>query len=106
MKMIITASATKRIQELLEKQNKQALRVSVEGGGCSGYLYNYQLTDDINADDVVLEQGGVKIVIDAISQDFLNNCSLDFVQELGGNYFNIKNPQATAKCGCGNSFAV
>jgi iron-sulfur cluster insertion protein len=108
MQMIFTPAAIARIKELLAKQNKDALRISVEGGGCSGFLYNYQLinAEEIAADDMTINAEDVKIVVDDVSQGFLDGCKLDFVQELGSNYFNMVNPQATAKCGCGNSFAI
>ena len=108
MEIKITPSAVARIAELIAKdKNKQvALRVSVDGGGCSGFMYNYQLVDAINSDDFILADQGVKVAIDPVSQEFLEGCTIEFVQELGSNYFQIINPQATAKCGCGNSFAV
>ncbi len=108
MEIKITPSAVVRIAELISKdKHKQvALRVSVDGGGCSGFMYNYQLVDSVNSDDFILENSGVKVAIDPISQEFLEGCTIEFVQELGSNYFQITNPKATAKCGCGNSFAV
>ena len=108
MQIKITPSALARIAELIAKdKNKQvALRVSVVGGGCSGFMYNYQLVDSVTNDDFILENSGVKVAVDPISQEFLEGCTIEFVQELGSNYFQINNPKATAKCGCGNSFTV
>jgi iron-sulfur cluster insertion protein len=108
MEIKITPSAVARIAELIAKdKNKQvALRVSVDGGGCSGFMYNYQLVDSVNNDDFILENNGVKVAVDPVSQEFLEGCTIEFIQELGSNYFQINNPKATAKCGCGNSFTV
>lgn len=108
MEIKITESAIIRIKELMQKSQKPvcALRIAVNSGGCSGFSYEYTLTDDIASDDYVLQQNGVQIVIDPMSQEFLDQCIVDFVQELGNNYFQINNPNASAKCGCGNSFAV
>ncbi len=103
-----TDSAWVRIAELInqEHEHKVALRIAVDGGGCSGFMYNYQLTDQIKDNDFVLEKNNVKIVIDPLSRQFLNECRLEFIEELGASYFQISNPNATAKCGCGNSFSV
>ncbi|MCP5370083.1 MAG: iron-sulfur cluster insertion protein ErpA [Rickettsiaceae bacterium] len=108
MEIKITESAITRIKELITKNQKPfcALRVAVNSGGCSGFSYEYELTNDINPDDYVLQINGIKIVIDPMSQSFLDQCTIDFVQELGNSYFQINNPNASAKCGCGNSFAV
>lgn len=108
MQIKITESAVKRVKELITKGDKTyiGLRVSVDGGGCSGFMYRYNLADMINSDDFILEQDGIKVVIDSVSQDFLDGCIVEYVMELGASYFQITNPKATAKCGCGNSFAV
>ena len=109
MNLKITPEAAQRVAELIDKnKDKQhiALRVSVDGGGCSGFMYQYQLTNSINSDDFILESDGIKIAIDPLSQQFLEGCIVEFIAELGSSYFQITNPNATAKCGCGNSFAV
>ncbi|MGC0371484.1 MAG: hypothetical protein DGJ47_000173 [Rickettsiaceae bacterium] len=108
MQINITKSAIQRVKELINKQKTPvcALRVTVDSGGCSGFMYDYKLTSEIKEDDYVLEISDIKVVIDPISQDFLNNCTIDFVEELGNSYFQIINPQAAAKCGCGNSFSI
>jgi iron-sulfur cluster insertion protein len=80
--------------------------VAVDSGGCSGFMYDYNLIDKVNDDDFILEKYGVKIAIDPLSQPFLDKCKLEFVEELGSAYFQISNPNAIAKCGCGNSFNV
>jgi iron-sulfur cluster insertion protein len=108
MNIEITEAAANRVKELIAKGEKNmiALRVSVDGGGCSGFMYQYSLTDSINKDDFILESHEIKVAIDPMSQEFLEGCRIEFVQELGGNFFQITNPNASAKCGCGNSFAV
>lgn len=104
----LSSNAAARILELIQKESspKLALRIAVDGGGCSGFMYNYNLVDEIKTDDFILEKNGVKIIIDPLSQQFLDKCSLEFIEELGSAYFQISNPNATAKCGCGNSFNV
>lgn len=109
MEFNITDSASNRIAELIEKDKDKdviALRVSIDGGGCSGFMYQYDLVDTINDDDFIAEHNGIKVIIDQLSQQFLDNSTIDFITELGCRYFQINNPKASAKCGCGNSFAV
>lgn len=108
MNIEITAAAAKRVKELIAKDKKDmvALRVSVDGGGCSGFMYQYALVEKINNDDFILESNDIKVAIDPLSQQFLDGCKIEFIQELGSNFFQITNPNASAKCGCGNSFAV
>ncbi len=104
----VSHSAAHRISELIknEPDSKIAIRVAVDSGGCSGFMYDYNLIDKVNDDDFILEKYGVKIAIDPLSQPFLDKCKLEFVEELGSAYFQISNPNAIAKCGCGNSFNV
>lgn len=83
----------------------QALRVAVEGGGCSGFQYEIKL-DDPAADDLVLEGQGQRVLVDAISLPFLANAVIDFTEELIGAKFVIENPNATSSCGCGTSFSI
>jgi iron-sulfur cluster insertion protein len=108
MNIEITEAAAKRVKELIIKDKKKmvGLRVSVDGGGCSGFMYQYALIEKIKSDDYVLESFDVKVAIDPLSQQFLEGCKIEFIQELGSNFFQIANPNASAKCGCGNSFAV
>ena len=108
MNFDVSQSAARRISELIknEPDSKVAIRVAVDSGGCSGFMYDYNLIDKVNDDDFILEKYGVKIAIDPISQPFLDKCKLEFVEELGSAYFQISNPNAIAKCGCGNSFNV
>ncbi|MEG8230919.1 iron-sulfur cluster assembly accessory protein, partial [Candidatus Rickettsia tasmanensis] len=99
-----------RVCELvkLEKDKDLVLRVSVDSGGCSGLMYNYELVskNNIEQDDYVITKHNATIIIDPISQKFMLDCTLDFIEELGSSYFNVSNLQAKAKCGCGNSFSM
>lgn len=108
MNIEITESAAKRVNQLIKQneQNMVALRVSVDGGGCSGFMYQYSLIEQVDDNDFILNMHGVKVAIDQMSQPFLNGCRIEFIEELGSSFFQITNPNASAKCGCGNSFAV
>ncbi len=100
--------AARRIQEIMiEEQNAgMMLRVAVGGGGCSGFQYSFTFDDARNDDDRMIEHDNARIVIDEISWDFLSGAEIDFVEELIGAYFTIRNPNATSTCGCGTSFAM
>lgn len=101
-----TPAAAKRVAWIAERQGKPAvLRLSVEGGGCSGFQYRYALGEAL-AEDCVVETDGVRLVVDPISLDLVRGASVDFVETLGGTAFRVDNPQAIAGCGCGASFAV
>ena len=103
----LTASAAKRINAILAKQDgAQFLRVSVDGGGCSGFSYKFDFDTAINDDDIVLERDGAKVLIDEMSLEFLKGSQIDFTTELIGAAFKISNPNATAACGCGTSFSI
>lgn len=104
----VTENVFKRIVALRNKNNNHNLhlRISVTGGGCSGFVYNYSMVEDIQKDDLIVAQNDIKVLIDPISQEFLAESIVDFKEELGSAYFSINNPSASAKCGCGNSFAV
>lgn len=108
MNLKVTDNAFKRVAELIKNDTtgKVALRVAVNGGGCSGFMYEYNLVDIINDEDDVIEQDSIKVVIDPLSRQFLDNCTVEFIEELGSAYFQISNPNASAKCGCGSSFAI
>ncbi|HJK86264.1 MAG TPA: iron-sulfur cluster assembly accessory protein [Candidatus Megaira endosymbiont of Nemacystus decipiens] len=108
MQIKITPSAIQRVKELIAKNNNKlfGLRVAVDSGGCAGFMYDYQLISSTEKDDYILEIDSIKVVIDPISQEFLNNCTIDFTQELGSSYFHIINPKASSKCGCGSSFSL
>jgi iron-sulfur cluster assembly accessory protein len=103
----VTERAARRICEIVAGEPKHTmLRISVEGGGCSGFQYKFDLVGERAADDVVIEQAGARVLIDPVSLDYLAGSEIDFVDDLIGAAFKIKNPQATASCGCGTSFSV
>lgn len=102
----VTPRAFARLAEINEDaKNPQALRVAVEGGGCSGFQYEIKL-DTPADDDLVLEADGQKVVVDSVSLPFLSNAVIDFSEELIGARFVIENPNATSSCGCGTSFSM
>lgn len=103
----MSAAAAKQINAIMAKQGADKyLRVAVNGGGCSGFQYAFDFADQPNGDDLVLERDGAKIVIDEVSQEFLKDSEIDYVNELIGAAFKIHNPNATAACGCGTSFSI
>ena len=105
--LTLTEAAAKRIALIAEKQTKPAiLRLSVEGGGCSGFQYKFDLADAPDSDDMVSETGGVKLVVDPVSLDLVGGSVVDFVESLGGAAFRVENPNAAAGCGCGSSFGI
>jgi iron-sulfur cluster assembly accessory protein len=105
--LTLSPSAAARIAAIAAKQGKPAiLRLSVEGGGCSGFQYQFGLADAAVAEDLVSETDGVRLVVDPVSLDLVAGCTVDFVESLGGAAFRVENPNATAGCGCGSSFAV
>lgn len=103
----VTASAAARICAIVadEAENK-LLRVSVEGGGCSGFQYKFDLVAAADADDLVIERDGATVLVDPISLPFLDGAEVDYVQDLIGAAFKINNPNASSSCGCGTSFTV
>ena len=103
----LTPSAAARVAAIAVRQGKPAiLRLSVEGGGCSGFQYRFGLVDSIKSDDVEVEQDGVKLVVDSMSLDLVRGSAVDFVEDLGGSAFKVTNPNAASGCGCGSSFSV
>jgi iron-sulfur cluster insertion protein len=104
----VSESAAKRVKALLVKRNNPdlMLRITVLGGGCSGFQYRIGLEDKIQADDHVYDEQGIKVVIDETSAPLLVGTNVDYVEELIGASFQIKNPNAASSCGCGNSFSV
>ena len=105
--LTLTAAAAKRVAWIAEKQSKPAiLRLSVEGGGCSGFQYKFDLADSPDSDDAISETEGVRLVVDPISLDLVSGSVVDFVESLGGAAFRVENPQAAAGCGCGSSFGI
>ncbi|KQY40030.1 MULTISPECIES: iron-sulfur cluster insertion protein ErpA [Rhizobium/Agrobacterium group] len=103
----LSDSAAKRIAVILKSDaEKKAMRVSVEGGGCSGFSYKFDLVGDADDDDLILEKGEAKVLIDSLSLVYMSGSEIDFVDNLLGQSFQIKNPNAVASCGCGTSFSV
>ena len=101
----VTPRAFDRLAEIGAASDGKALRIAVEGGGCSGFQYEIAL-DEPRADDLVLEGAGQKVVVDQVSLPFLSNAVIDFSEELIGARFVIDNPNASSSCGCGTSFAM
>ena len=101
----VTDRAFARLAEIGASDQGKALRIAVEGGGCSGFQYEIDL-DEPRADDLVLEGAGQKVVVDAVSLPFLTDAVIDFTEELIGARFVIENPNATSSCGCGTSFSM
>jgi iron-sulfur cluster assembly accessory protein len=100
-------NAARRVAEIAVKLGKNpVLRLSVDGGGCSGFQYRFGLADGIDTDDVVANGDGAQLVVDSISLDLVRGSAVDFVESLGGKSFQVTNPQAQAGCGCGSSFSV
>ena len=105
--IILTVNAAKRVAAIAEKQKKPAiLRLAVEGGGCSGFQYRFGLAEEIESDDITVQESGVTLVVDEISMDLVRGSAVDFVESLGGNAFQVTNPNAASGCGCGSSFSV
>lgn len=102
----LTPAAAARIIHLAQTEQAVALRIEVQGGGCSGFQYAFSMVKFPASDDTAIEGHGAKVVIDPVSLDLLKGSSLDYVNELGGSYFSITNPQASSRCGCGNSFSL
>ncbi len=106
-KFNITTNAAKRIKVLLLNENKGSyFRISILGGGCSGFQYDFSFTTKKNPTDRIFSENGIKCLIDKESMPFVDGSKLDYVDELGGSFFSIQNPNATANCGCGTSFSV
>lgn len=103
----LSSSAARRVAAIAAKQGKPAiLRLSVEGGGCSGFQYRFGLAESAESDDTEVETDGVKLVVDSISLDLVRGAAVDYVENLGGAAFKVENPQAASGCGCGSSFSV
>ncbi|MBX3594325.1 iron-sulfur cluster insertion protein ErpA [Sphingomonas sp.] len=105
--IILTPAAAGRVAAIARKQDKPAiLRLSVEGGGCSGFQYKFELADAPESDDSIAETDGVRLLVDPVSLDLVRGASVDFVESLGGAAFRVTNPNAASGCGCGTSFSV
>lgn len=105
--LTLTEAAAKRVAWIAQRQSKPAiLRLSVEGGGCSGFQYKFDLAESADGDDSISDTDGVKLVVDPVSLDLVAGSTVDFVESLGGAAFRVENPQAAAGCGCGSSFGI
>jgi iron-sulfur cluster insertion protein len=103
----VSESAARRIAFLAARETKPVMmRVAVLGGGCSGFQYNFSFEEQSNDDDLLIERDGATVVVDATSLELLKGSELDYVEEMVGSAFQVKNPNATSSCGCGNSFSV
>jgi iron-sulfur cluster assembly accessory protein len=105
--LTLTENAARRVAAIAERQGKPAiLRLAVDGGGCAGFSYRFELAEAPEEGDTVAETGGVRLVVDPVSLDLLNGSAVDFVEDLGGAAFRVTNPNAASGCGCGSSFSV
>ncbi|HVV93567.1 MAG TPA: iron-sulfur cluster insertion protein ErpA [Hyphomicrobiales bacterium] len=103
----VSARAAEKIRQILATEPGPAmLRVSVEGGGCSGFRYDFAVAHERAEDDVAIERDGVTVLVDTTSLEFMKGAEIDFVDELIGASFQVKNPNATSSCGCGTSFSL
>lgn len=105
--LTLTPAAARRVAWIAQRQAKPAiLRLAVEGGGCSGFQYRFDLAEGPESGDSVSETDGVKLVVDPVSLDLVSGSVVDFVESLGGAAFKVENPQAASGCGCGSSFGI
>ncbi len=104
----LSDSAVRRIKVLREKEGNDALmlRLTVSGGGCSGFQYGFSFDDASTDEDLIFERDGVKLVVDDVSIELLAGSEVNFKEDLLGSYFEVNNPQATSSCGCGTSFSI
>jgi iron-sulfur cluster assembly accessory protein len=103
----LTDNAARRVAWIAERQSRPAiLRLAVDGGGCAGFTYKFELADAADAEDTIAETDGVKLVVDPISLELVRGSAVDFVEDLGGAAFKVLNPNAQSGCGCGSSFSV
>jgi iron-sulfur cluster assembly accessory protein len=103
----LTAAAARRIRQIAEAEGRALmLRVAVEGGGCSGFQYQFDLVEAADPDDLRIERDGAALLIDEVSLPLIRGSEVDFVEELAGAEFRVKNPNAKSSCGCGVSFSV
>ena len=105
--LIFTESAAAKVSQLIDEEGNPdlKLRVFVQGGGCSGFQYGFTFDEEVNEDDSVMEKNGVKLLIDAMSYQYLVGAEIDYTEGLEGSQFVIRNPNATSTCGCGSSFS-
>jgi iron-sulfur cluster assembly accessory protein len=104
---LLTPAAAARVAAIAQKQASPAmLRLSVEGGGCSGFQYKFDLAKGADEADAISETNGVKLLVDPVSLDLVAGSTVDYVESLGGSAFRVENPNAAAGCGCGSSFGI
>jgi iron-sulfur cluster insertion protein len=106
--IIFTDSAANRVSELITEEGNPdlMLRVYVQGGGCSGFQYGFTFDESVNEDDTEIQKNGVKVLIDAMSIQYLTGAEIDYKEDVSGSQFVIRNPNASTSCGCGSSFSV
>lgn len=106
--LVFTDSAARKVRELLDEEDNpdQVLRVFVTGGGCSGFQYGFKFDEAAEEEDVMVENGGVRLVVDAMSMQYLGGAEIDYKESVEGAQFVIRNPNASTTCGCGSSFSV
>jgi iron-sulfur cluster assembly accessory protein len=105
--LAVTERAARRIVEIAAKEpTRKLFRVSVEGGGCSGFQYKFEMTEEAGPDDLVIECAGATVLVDEVSLAYLEGSSLDFADDLMGAFFRVANPNAQSSCGCGTSFSL
>jgi iron-sulfur cluster insertion protein len=106
--LALTASAARRIRVISEREGRSEarLRISVSGGGCSGFQYKFDLDDQAEDGDLLIDKDGATVVVDGMSLMYVLGSELDFVEDLTGSYFRVSNPNAASSCGCGSSFAI
>ncbi len=106
--LLFTDGAASKVQQLIDEENNTdlMLRVFVQGGGCSGFQYGFTFDESVQEDDTVVENQGVKLLIDPMSYQYLVGAEIDYVEDLEGSQFVIRNPNASTTCGCGSSFTV
>jgi iron-sulfur cluster assembly accessory protein len=103
----LSPRAHKHIIKLLStKEEDSVFRICIDAGGCNGFQYQFRVDPHASDEDLIIEQEGVKIAIDTVSQPFLENAQIDYVEDLIGSYFKVNNPDAASSCGCGSSFSV
>ena len=103
----LTSSAAARVAAIAIRQGKPAiLRLAVDGGGCAGFQYKFDMADAVARDDAVAERDGVRLVVDPVSLDLVRGSAVDYVESLGGAAFRVTNPNAASGCGCGTSFSI
>ena len=105
---LVSDRAAQRIAEIIAREGKDdlKLRISVSGGGCSGFQYGFDLDDKDEDGDITVNKGDATVVIDGMSLLYMMGCEVDYVEDLTGSYFRVHNPNASSSCGCGNSFAI